>query len=207
MHSITQDGLPWRTLPCPIPPGQRHKLQGVRLAGPDLLPERGLAIQRKVSSRGGIQVARHGSDREDNRSDGLGMKRLFTGRPRREDSAGTGSRPTEAGLGDGLDDEVWRRLEAIVGAAEIGDPDEFAGLWQSLEREVTDQQRGHAGVYVFYILEYRVHDILQRRPAPSDLHDLAVRASARYQRIIRPTEASLYDTLCTVFKCAPAAKR
>ena len=34
MHVITQDGILWRTLPCPIPPGQRHKLQGVRLAGP-----------------------------------------------------------------------------------------------------------------------------------------------------------------------------
>ncbi|MGD0377556.1 MAG: hypothetical protein ABSB01_23600 [Streptosporangiaceae bacterium] len=26
MHVITQDGVLWRTLPCPIPPGQRHRL-------------------------------------------------------------------------------------------------------------------------------------------------------------------------------------
>jgi hypothetical protein len=58
MHVITQDGLLWRTLPCPIPPGQRHKLQGVRLAGPEPLPAAGSTIQRRVSSRGGIQVAR-----------------------------------------------------------------------------------------------------------------------------------------------------
>jgi hypothetical protein len=58
MHVLTQDGVLWRTLPCPIPPGQRHRLQGVRLAGPDPLPESGLAVQRRVSSRGGIQVAR-----------------------------------------------------------------------------------------------------------------------------------------------------
>jgi len=57
MHVITQDGILWRTLPCPIPPGQRHKLQGVRLAGPEPLPAGSLVIQRKVSSRGGIQVA------------------------------------------------------------------------------------------------------------------------------------------------------
>jgi hypothetical protein len=38
MHVITQDGKLWRTLPCPIPPGQRHRLQGVRLAGPAPLP-------------------------------------------------------------------------------------------------------------------------------------------------------------------------
>jgi transposase InsO family protein len=58
MHVISQDGLLWRTVPCPIPPGQRHKLQGVRLAGPDPLPQPGVAVQRRVSSRGGIQVAR-----------------------------------------------------------------------------------------------------------------------------------------------------
>jgi transposase InsO family protein len=56
MHVITQDGVLWRTLPCPIQPGQRHRLQGVRLAGPDPLPQARLSIQRKVSSRGGIQV-------------------------------------------------------------------------------------------------------------------------------------------------------
>jgi len=58
MHVITQDGVLWRSLPCPIPPAQRHKLQGVRLAGPQPLPPASLVIQRKVSSRGGIQVAR-----------------------------------------------------------------------------------------------------------------------------------------------------
>jgi transposase InsO family protein len=58
MHVITQDGMLWRTLPCPIPPGHRHRLQGVRLAGPAPLPEPAPAVQRRVSSRGGIQVAR-----------------------------------------------------------------------------------------------------------------------------------------------------
>jgi hypothetical protein len=58
MHVITQDGVLWRTLPCPIPPGQRHRLQGVRLAGPAPLPPPAITVQRRVSSRGGIQVAR-----------------------------------------------------------------------------------------------------------------------------------------------------
>jgi transposase InsO family protein len=58
MHVITQDGVLWRSLPCPIPPGKRHRLQGVRLAGPEPLPAASTTIQRKVSSRGGIQVAR-----------------------------------------------------------------------------------------------------------------------------------------------------
>ena len=58
MHVITQDGGLWRTLPCPIPPGQRHRLQGARLAGPAPLPEAAVTAQRRVSCRGGIQVAR-----------------------------------------------------------------------------------------------------------------------------------------------------
>jgi Integrase core domain len=58
MHVLTQDGVLWRTLPCPIPPGQRHRLQGVRLAGPAPLPGATITVQRRVSSRGGIQVAR-----------------------------------------------------------------------------------------------------------------------------------------------------
>ena len=57
MHVLTQDGVLWRTLPCPIPPGQRHRLQGVRLAGPAPLPEAAATVQRRVSSRGGIMVA------------------------------------------------------------------------------------------------------------------------------------------------------
>ena len=58
MHVLTQDGVLWRTLPCPIPPGQRHRLQGVRLAGPAPLPGTAIMVQRRVSSRGGIMVAR-----------------------------------------------------------------------------------------------------------------------------------------------------
>ena len=45
-------------LPHPIPPGQRHRLQGVRLAGPAPLPDATATVQRRVSSRGGIQIAR-----------------------------------------------------------------------------------------------------------------------------------------------------
>jgi hypothetical protein len=51
MHVITQDGQPWRTLPCPIPPGQRHRLQSARLASPAPLPPAAVTVQRRVSSR------------------------------------------------------------------------------------------------------------------------------------------------------------
>ena len=54
MHVLTQDGRLWRTLPCPIPPGQRHRLQGVRLAGP--APA---ARQRRHRAAAGVQPRRH----------------------------------------------------------------------------------------------------------------------------------------------------
>jgi hypothetical protein len=41
----------------PHPAGQRHRLQGVRLARPAPLPGAAATVQRRVSSRGGIQVA------------------------------------------------------------------------------------------------------------------------------------------------------
>src|SRR5262249_59457957 len=47
MHVLTQDGVLWRTLPCPIPPGQRHRLQGARLAGPAPLSEATVTGQRR----------------------------------------------------------------------------------------------------------------------------------------------------------------
>ena len=47
MHVITQDGVLWRTLACPIPAGQRHRLQGVRLAGPEPLPQADVTVQRR----------------------------------------------------------------------------------------------------------------------------------------------------------------
>jgi len=95
-------------------------------------------------------------------------------------------------------------LRDILAAGHRGDPDEFAGLWLSLERDATDHQRGLAGVYVYYVLEYRVHDILQGRPTPQDLHDLANRAYPRFAKLIKENEASLEDTLSTVFRFASA---
>jgi hypothetical protein len=58
MHVLTQDGVLWRTLPCPIPPGQRHRLQGVRLAGPAPLPRTRSHGATASLQPGGIQVAR-----------------------------------------------------------------------------------------------------------------------------------------------------
>ncbi len=56
LHLIV-DGVLTRTLPAPVPPEQRYRLRDARLAGPLPTPSAGPArAQRKMSSRGGIQV-------------------------------------------------------------------------------------------------------------------------------------------------------
>lgn len=56
---VLADGFLVRTLPSPVTPARRARLQGARLAPGDLPAPSGPAVvQRRVSSRGGIQVAR-----------------------------------------------------------------------------------------------------------------------------------------------------
>jgi hypothetical protein len=109
--------------------------------------------------------------------------------------------------GDGLDDEIWTRLSAILAAGNRGDADRLASLWLSLERQVSDHQRDLAGVYVWYLLEYRVLHILRHRATPDDLQDLASRNYPKFARLIKENEISLYDTLCTVFRFAPPERQ
>ena len=58
MMVITGDGELARTLPCPVPAGDRYRLRGARKAAAAALPPSGpVTVQRRVSSRGGIMVA------------------------------------------------------------------------------------------------------------------------------------------------------
>jgi hypothetical protein len=58
MTVITSDGEVARTMPCPVPAGDRHRLRGARKAAAPPLPPCGpVTVQRRVSSRGGIMVA------------------------------------------------------------------------------------------------------------------------------------------------------
>jgi transposase InsO family protein len=55
-HVIT-DGHLWRSVPLTLPPAKRARLQGARQPGPRPSPRPGpIRVQRRVSSRGGIQV-------------------------------------------------------------------------------------------------------------------------------------------------------
>ena len=58
MAVITGDGELARTMPCPVPAGDRYRLRGARKAAAAPLPPPGpVTVQRRVSSRGGIMVA------------------------------------------------------------------------------------------------------------------------------------------------------
>ena len=58
MTVITDDGELARTMPCPVPAGDRHRLRGARKAAASPPPRSGpVTVQRRVSSRGGIMVA------------------------------------------------------------------------------------------------------------------------------------------------------
>jgi len=62
MAVISHDGTLQRTMPCPVPPAARSRLRGARRAAP-LPPQPGepVTVQRRVSSRGGLMVARQRS--------------------------------------------------------------------------------------------------------------------------------------------------
>jgi transposase InsO family protein len=59
MAVLGHDGSLLRTLTCPIPPGRRSRLRGAR-RGQSLPPQPGrpITVQRRISSRGGLMVAR-----------------------------------------------------------------------------------------------------------------------------------------------------
>ena len=58
MAVISGDGELLRTLPCPVPAGDRYRLRGARKAAASPPPPSGpVTVQRRVSSRGGIMVA------------------------------------------------------------------------------------------------------------------------------------------------------
>jgi hypothetical protein len=57
MTVISHDGASLRTMPCPVPPRDRHRLRGARRASISPPPPAGpVTVQRQVSQRGQIMV-------------------------------------------------------------------------------------------------------------------------------------------------------
>lgn len=114
-----------------------------------------------------------------------------------------GSRPDvgESGLAaDGLDARSWDALWQSVPAAHRGDAEAHVVPLLRYERDAPADVR--AGVYLWFLLRYRVAELLGRRPSPEDLHVLAVRFHPEFARLVLGDQRRLEDTLLTVFALA-----
>jgi hypothetical protein len=104
---------------------------------------------------------------------------------------------------DGLDEEVWQRLADVLVAANRGDGNTFLKLLTRFDVGWSDHMRDEASIYLFYLLKYRVVEMLARRPETDDLHALAARIYESYARVAREPASTLEDTLRAVFNMPP----
>jgi hypothetical protein len=124
----------------------------------------------------------------------------WVGRASRQARAGDANRAD-----DGLDGLSWDVLCQSLAAAHRGDPDAHVAPLLRYEREVPHDTQ--AGIYLWYLLRYRVAELLGRRPSSEDLHALAERFYPAFAKLIRGDVRQLEDTLLTVFGLAPADRK
>ena len=103
--------------------------------------------------------------------------------------------------GDGLDDTIWATLSHFIATVGRGDAAAARSAIPRLERDLPSD--GQAASYVWYALRYRAIEILERRPTPEDLHDLAISTWPRFGQIVQGDERLVEDILRSVFKHAP----
>jgi hypothetical protein len=105
--------------------------------------------------------------------------------------------------GDVLDDRVWQILREAVVAAGSGN---VRAAHRATSRFDTDiPVDGRAGTYIWWLLRYRVAQLLGRRPTADDLRDIAARKQDTFGALI--TDAStLEDVLLTVWHLAQSER-
>jgi len=103
-------------------------------------------------------------------------------------------------LGDGLDESAWKVLCESTQAAHRGDARAHVAPLLRYEQETPDDTG--VGFYLWYLLRYRVLQILGRRPSREDLQMLAERFYPQFSALIRGNQRQLEDTLLTVFAFA-----
>jgi len=111
--------------------------------------------------------------------------------------------PNEGVISDGLDRGVWLAIYDILVAAHKEDPDTFIQATERLTKTLSLKMQRLVGAYLFYLLKYRVIDILGRKPTREDLHELAGLASLKYARLLQVEDSLLEETLLTTFKLVP----
>jgi hypothetical protein len=104
------------------------------------------------------------------------------------------------GSGAGLDPANWEILCDAVAAAHDGDVVASQAATRRFDTDVPPDSQ--VGMYLWFLLRYRVVEMLGHRPSAEDLQGIAARAESRYNVIIRPGECPLVNVLRTVFVLA-----
>jgi hypothetical protein len=101
---------------------------------------------------------------------------------------------------DGLDNTKWRLLNEAINAAHNGDADGARAIVLRLASTVPYD--GQAGMYLWYMLRYRIADILGRRPSPEDIRQIAAGVNPKFALVMRGDPDLLENTLRTAFRLA-----
>jgi hypothetical protein len=105
---------------------------------------------------------------------------------------------------DGLDEDAWQCLTAAILAANREDGNGMAMHIRKFEAlPDADDKADAASRYLWYLLRYRVVELLRRRPTAEDLHELASRTYPRYRQVVRESVITLEDTLRAYFRLPP----
>lgn len=117
--------------------------------------------------------------------------------------------PDDAGIpaapGDGLDPVSWAAVCESTAAAHRGDAHAHVTPLLRLEREMPNDPR--AGLYLWYLLRYRVAELLGRKPNAEDLHALAERFYPAFAKLIHGDRDQLENTVLTVFALVNAERK
>jgi hypothetical protein len=108
--------------------------------------------------------------------------------------------PEHASLsGDPLDRAAWEALRGAILAAGMGNANSHAEVFRHWPGSAAAEGR-RASAYLWYLLRYRIAEVLGRRPTTGDLHDLVTRAYPRFGALIRGDEGRLEVTFRTVLE-------
>jgi hypothetical protein len=108
------------------------------------------------------------------------------------------------GSRDALDETTWQILCAAAIAAHRGDV--HASHMATRRFDIDVPVDGRAGTYIWWLLRYRLAQLLGRRPSRGDLTQIAGYTEARFGIVIQ--DASLLeDLLLTVWRLAPPGRQ
>jgi hypothetical protein len=127
--------------------------------------------------------------------------------PVTEQYGGESSVPSDWLSPDGLIEQVWQHMAAILAAASRADGNDFARLLRRFDADSSDDERADASAYLWFILRFRVAEMVGHRPTAEDLHDLADKTYPEYAKIISEPMITLEDTLRFFWKMTSAGSQ